>query len=254
MAVNWTGFGAFAIRVPGALGLGKLEVIRVNVVTITQETTTETTQAYPESDVGILQTADTISTESTWTISINTQSLDRMDLDLVFDQTMGAAASVQYPVYKVVTVPSSTAYDVTESGLAVDQVVEATELVSASGNVVLTQVAAAGSPTAGQYEVGLNTISFNAAEAGASVAIFYKKTASLAYRGGSNAVATLGELELFFRSKTTRQSTALRNYMWFPRIKRTSGFELGTGTDAITLEYEALLPSGWNLPYMEWVA
>ena len=256
MAVNWTGFGAFCLRRPGALGLGVLDVVRISEVNIAQEETTETTQAYPESDVGILQDSDTISSTSTWTITLNSQSLDYGDLDLVFNQTKGTAASVSYPVYKTGTIPSTSTYTITEAGLTADQVMEATILDSTNGNSRLTQIANAGvgSIATGQHAVGSAVITFHSGQAGQTVAYFYKKSASLAYRGGTNAIATLGEVELFFRMKSTRQATAKRTYLWFPRIKKDGGVELGSATDTITLTYRALLPSGWNLPYMEWEA
>lgn len=253
MAINFQGFGAFCIRRPGALGLGGLDVVRVAEVNIAQEVTTETAQAYPSDTTGILQDTDTVSTVSTWTVTTQHQSLDTGDIDLIFNQKMGTAASVTYPVYKTGTIPASPGpYTITETGLTADQVVEATILASTSpGNVKLTQIANAGSPTTGQFEVTSNTLTFHADQAGLAVGYFYKTTASLSYRGGANAIAELGELELFFRYKFGRSAT---RYLWFPRIQKEGGVTFGSGVDQIEMAYRALLPSGWNLPYMEWTA
>lgn len=252
MAVNFQGFGAFVLRQPGAgtLGNTRLSVMRISEIAIAQEVTTEAAQAYPADTTGVLQDVDTISSNSTWTITTQRMSMDTTDLDLVFDQRLGTAASITYPVYKVVTVPGASTYTVTETGLTVDQIIEATVLSSVSpGNVQLTQSAT--TPSSGQFQVTANTLTFHSAQASASVGIFYKTTASLAYRGGPAEIASLGELELFFRYKFGRSAT---RYMWFPRVQKEGGVNFGSAVDQIEIAYRALLPSGWNLPYLEWTA
>jgi len=253
VAINFQGFGAFCIRRPGALGVGGLDVIRVAEITIAQEVTTETAQAYPSDTTGVLQNTDTVSSTSTWTITTQQQSIDTGDLDLIFDQKMSTAASITYPTYKVGTIPASPGpYTITETGLTADQVVEATILASTSpGNVKLVQIANSGTPTTGQFEVTSNTLTFHSDQAGLSVGYFYKATASLAYRGGPAAISALGEVELFFRYRFGRSAT---RYLWFPRIQKSGGFSFGSGVDQIETSYTALLPSGWNLPYLEWTA
>ena len=252
MAINFSGFGSICQRVPGALGIGSLDVLRASSIDIEETLTTDSALSFPTSGVGILQEVDLMDQRSVWEITLQRQSVDTPNLDALFNQRVSAAAMVAIPVYKTGSIPSGTPYTITETGLTVDQVVEA-EVFSAvaPGNVQLTQIANAGIGTVatGQFGVGANTLTFASAQAGLNVGYFYKKSMSLAYRGGTQPLSPLGEFDLFFQYQTTR--TTVRN-LWFPRIRRNSGVSLSSSKGEVDSKYKALVPAGWNLPYMEW--
>lgn len=238
MALNLEGIGGVFMRQSG-----KLRPLRISSAKVAQETEDAVAQAYPSSSPGALQTSDTLTTSSKWTITLESESIDTLDLDLVFNQGQADIASIAVPQYVVGTIPSASPYDVTVTGITTSDVPDVTVLSStAPGNVVLT---------ASDYTVAANKITMAASTyAGKAVGVYWLKTGSLTKaRGGPNVVSAPGNLEFFFRYKFTR--TASRS-LWFPEIAKSGGVSFEPGGDNISLEFTASVPSGWQLPFLEW--
>lgn len=238
---NNTGSGQFAFV--DTLGQ-KLWVSRVFGATMAEEVTDETSQAYPSFATGPLQDVDVVSTERTVTLTIQIESIDTMDWGLILNRNTNTG-NITVPEFKSVTVPATAPYTATVSGLLEDQLVYATMARSAApGNLSLTQIDAADILTvaAGEFVVTADTLTFNAAQAGEVIGIFYDvaKTA-FAHFGGATS-NPLGNLRFLMAIKSTRQSTPL--FLNFKEIRREGGISLSASTDPYELTYRALLPAG----------
>lgn len=247
MATNITGVGVITAR-----SAGQLIPLRASKVSIAEEISSETVQGYPDGDVGILQVRDTKQLATTTTISLETGSYDEPLGDFLANQLTAIIATIPVPIVKVVTVPA-TPFAVTETGLTVDQLVDATILNDTSaGNIRMVQVTGATAIATNNYKVSANTITFHATDEGKKVLIYYQKTqTSLSSRGGTSATAGFTDLELFFKYKTTRNAAARSR--WYPKISPSQGFTFDPTGDSFTKEFIASLPSGWNHVYLDGV-
>jgi len=250
MALTVTGFGAFYLRDKTN---DELTPLRPNVFSIAQEITTETILAYPDSGVNTLQTLETITTETTYTLNVETGSFQDATFPLIFNQRASTQSNVVTLVQKVVTVPSGSPYTVTESGLTVDQDVTAVLLSTSSpGDVYLDQSPSVDTPDPGEFEVTANTLTFNAAQAGASVSIAYEKTeSSLSIIGGPAPLDPFIDGLEFFGKAKVKASTSVWNF-WTRNLSKSEGIEFGTDVDNLPLSFSMGTYSGWNTPFMLW--
>lgn len=250
MALNINGAGFICQRKDGLL-----YPLFASTFSWNEELETQESEGYPVNDVGLLQKTDLVAIRSTITVTVGTQSLDEMDFSrMIIDQDWGTIASLVVPVLKSGTIPSSPPYTITETGLTEDQDVEITTLSdTAPGKVSLTQIAAAGTPAAGQFEVTANTMTFHNGLAGKQIVYFYKKTqTNIQSLGGTLSSSYLGEVEILGKVRTTRSS--IMN-VWFPRCQSLTGTSLDITADAAQREYRATIPTslGFNRPYLIWV-
>lgn len=238
---NNTGSGQFAfVDTVGQI----LWVSRVFGATFAEESTDETAQAYPSFDTGPLQDVDVISTERTVTLTIQIESIDTMDWSLILNRNSNTA-NITVPAFKSVTVPSVAPYEATVTGLTSDQVVYATVARSAApGNLSLSQIPAADilDVAAGEFVVTANTLTFNAAQAGQVIGIFYDELLTAQQHFGGATANPLGNLRFIMAIRSTRQSTPL--IFSFKEIRREGGISISAGTDPYELTYRALLPAG----------
>lgn len=250
MALN-AGFGRFAFVDPNAT-YQTLYVSRVLSASFEEEITSENSQAYPSFSVGALENVDTITTERTVTLTVEIESIDTMDWSLILNRYQNTA-NVTVPEFVSVTVPAVAPYTVAVTGLTTDQVVYATVVESAApGNVELTQIANADvlSITPGEFAIDTDVITFDAAQAGTTVGIYYDvaKT-SFAHYGGATQ-NEIGNLRFLMAVESQRQSNPL--LFAFNNVKRSGGLAVSTGTDAFSLEYQALLPTGDAEVFKAW--
>lgn len=238
---NNTGSGRFGfIDTAGKI----LYVSRIFGATVSEESTDETSQAYPSFDTGPLQDVDVISTERNVSLTIQIESIDTMDWVLILNRNLNTA-NIVVPEFKSVTVPATAPYTVTETGLTVDQTVFATVATSvAPGNLSLTQIdfADVSAIGAGEFAVSGNTLTFAAAQAGQTVGIAYDVTKTAQAHFGGATFNQLGNLVFTMAIRSTRQSAPL--IFTFREIRREGGISISAGTDPYELTYRALLPAG----------
>jgi hypothetical protein len=238
---NNTGSGQFAFVDPAGQILW---VSRVFGATFAEESTDETAQAYPSFDTGPLQDVDVISTERTVTLTIQIESIDTMDWSLILNRGLNTA-NITVPMFRSVTVPATGPYEVAVTGLTADQTVYATVAQSAApGNLALTQIDVADVATIAprEFAVGADEITFDEAQAGATVGIFYDELLTAQEHFGGATANPLGNLRFIMAIRSTRQSTPL--IFSFKEIRREGGISISAGTDPYELTYRALLPAG----------
>lgn len=246
MANNIIGFGAIGVRQEGSF-----RPLRASNFVIENERESESVEAFPYGEPGPLGEVDLKDLSSKWAVKISLPSIDTRDLELIFDQLFATQASIIVPtVGGVYTVPATGAAEVTIAGLTTTDIVDVALLSdSAPGNVGMTK--AAGVPATGEYQIAAGKLTFNAAQAGKTVAVYRRTSQSnLKVIGGPSAVAQLGKLEIFGIAKTTRGTARI----WLPSCQKDGGASFDGSADAFELSYKALIPTelGWNQPYMLW--
>jgi hypothetical protein len=249
MAINVTGQGYFGKR-----QAGRFHPLALAQFSFASTEDIQKSYAFPECDIAPLQVADETTKQQEYQITANIQSLDELDIDeWVFGQKSATQSNITVPKITCVTVPLVSPYTATVTGLTVDQAIEATILTAnAPGKVYLTQIASAGSPTDGQFDVTADTITFNAAQAGKTVAIWYfEEEASITAIGGTAGFVEVGTFEMVGRLTTTRTNT---QFLWMPRVRYNGGFTLDGSADNAERTMTALIDPdrGFTLPYLKW--
>lgn len=201
-----------------------------------------------------IQILDSAIVSETFTLTLAQESSNNTDLQIALDAREQVVASGVLPLTKVVTVPAIGPFTVTLTELtsaAADQDISIVAL-DENSPLPLTRVPAAGTPTAGQFTSGAaKLLTFNAAQAGKSVLVYFFETRTAFKQiGGAALRRQLGNLEFFGILKSTRWTKRV----WAPSVSRVSGSSLGvTGSvEANSLEYRINTPTGYNFPFLMW--
>lgn len=246
--------GALFLRTGEGLS-SQLTYVRPSAFNISSETTQLEALGFPVGDAAsTIQVLDSAVGIEKFTLKFSQQSLNNMDLQLALDAREQAATSFVVPRTKIVTVPSASPYTVTLTEMtstAADQDVSGVVL-DENTPVPLVRVLAAGTPTAGQFAAGASkVITFNSAQAGKQVALYFFETVSTGQViGGSYLRDQFGTMEFIGIIKSTRFTKRI----WCPSVTRVSGINLGvTGSVETTeLEYKINTPTGFNFPMLLW--
>jgi hypothetical protein len=234
---------------------GTLYYARPSAITISSETTQLEALGFPAGDAAnTIQVLDSAVGIERYTLTLSQQSINDMDLQVLLDARSQAATSFTVPRVKIVTVPASTPYTVTltEMSSALADADVSAVVADESTPQPLTRVAAAGSPTNGQFTVSAaKLITFNSAQAGKTVFLYFFETVATGkVIGGSQLRNQFGSMEFLGILKGTR----IHKKFWLPSISRVSGINLGvTGNvETAELEYRINTPTGYNFPMLIW--
>jgi hypothetical protein len=203
-------------------------------------------------NVGPVQKLDSAVQSEDWTLKLTQESFDKLDLQLILDQREATIASIQLPGETTnVTVPSTAPYTVTVNGLTADQNVKST-VVSDTAPLYLNQVTGSATVTAGTFKVTANTITFDAAQAKETVALYYLETkTNIEIVGATAAPASYG----YCAFKGIVKGSRTTQHVWFPRVAYTRDFEQAYGDKSeVSLEYDVLTPAAWGQPFAFWDA
>lgn len=198
-------------------------------------------------DPGPAQVVDSANGRETYTGSLTLQSIDKLDLGLILN-TQLATTTISLPEPTKITVPSTSPYTVTVTGLTLDQSVQA-QVLSEKSPMYLTQATYdAGTPATGTFEVAADTLHFHADQAGDTVAINYLKTyADVEIYGGNTASLEYTDMAFYGMMLGTR--TDLRIYI--KKMTMIGNFELAFAGEASEIEmgFKLVKPEDWNRPY-----
>lgn len=252
MAVTLQGFGQFAMVDDTGLSLYG---VRPNQFTLTNEITTEDILYYPAGSCTTLQTLATRTTESTWTLEVNSGWFDDLTIPFIFNQRLSPAQpNVVSRKVQTYTVPAAgNAQTVTVTGLTADQPdVYVTVIDNANGDTALTRVATAtGAAAATEYDVSADTITLDPgeAQAGKTIQVTYLATeTSLDIYGGPATAAPMGTLQ--FIGKFCPQGTGNIYSIWLKEIEQSEGTAFDSEADSLTFTYTVKTPADWNSPFM----
>jgi hypothetical protein len=220
----------------------KLIVGRYSAVSIGQTIETRKVKAFP-TEPGLQVTVDSAKSSEEWLLTVSTGSFDDMDFELIFDQQSQTSASGSIPEFKTVTIPATTPFTVTVTGLDAASV-KAT-ILSSEGNIPLTK----GAVSATGFTASGTTLTFDEDNAGLTVAIIYNKAyTNLEMIGGPTPDVPYGNLQFFGVIDGPRFE---RKKIWLPIVSRSSGVDLAFADETTAdLEYECLVPPSWSKPYM----
>jgi hypothetical protein len=238
--------GRFVAETPD----NKLHVFAPSTFTLSSAPTVIEAKGFPKGSIGKKGILASAVSELIWTMSMDQEFTDGIDIQMLVDQKAAVNASIALPKTQLITVPSGSPYTVTVTGLLADQDVVATVL--GTSPLYLTRVLAAATPAAGEFEVNADAVAFNAAQAGASVLIRYLKTYStISIIGGTNADSSYGTLSFSGEVLGSADASTQGKTIYIPQVDRVSGATLGV-TGAVvssTLEYRCSTPSGWAVPF-----
>jgi hypothetical protein len=246
MANNINGFGKVGVFDPVAQ---TWQALRTVAITLASDASSEKVQSFPTGECGPLITVDSKANPVSWTAGISVNSIDDNDLAVIFDQKWlsSGVTAINLPDVTVATIPLSTPYEITIAGLAVGDTVAANVLNDTSNGVNLPVTAAVVSPTNAQKVSG--KVVFDASFAGKSVSIYrLSSTTPTKILGGNAPLAIYPEISFFGVFCSTRMSKKL----YIPRLKRSNGASFDVTADSFDMEYDALVPSGWAVPYAIW--
>jgi hypothetical protein len=245
MAITVSGFGSFVFR---DTTNDEVTAMRPNAFTLSRDVTSEDILFYPNSGVNTLQTLTTITTETSWTLSVESGWFSDQMIPFLFDQRAEAATTRTLLKSQVSTIPA-TPHEVTITGLTADQdTVHCTLIDNSNGDTYMTRVATAtGAGATGEFDVSADTITFDASDEGKSVLITYEIAESVAGYGGAATASPLGTIE--FAGKFKASNSATTYGIWLPSITLAAGLEFGSGVDNLTYEFSVGTPANYNSPF-----
>jgi len=192
--------------------------------------------------------------KETWTLQLDQESIDEMDLERILDARQQTITSIVVPDTKVITIPAGapSEYTLTElSSTAADQDISVV-ILSDTAPYSLKRVLASATPAAGEFtSEAAKVLQFNAAEVGKQAIVYYPVTMSnLKAIGGTALRAPWGNMEFFGIISGTR----VNKKIWCPSISRISGANLGVSAELnpASLQYRINTPTGYNFPMLIW--
>lgn len=250
MPTNFTGWGRALFREAN----GVVRPTPFSSFTVTSESTSESSEAFPLGSCGPLVEVDVTIPKTTWKLAIAQQSVDAMAIERIFDKKFVTSSTLSVPRTEVFQVPATGPAEVAIAGLTTTETLSVTLLNDiAPGNVPLTRASGA-SPAVGEFSVAAGEITLNSAQAAGKYVFVYRRvalTTSERSIGGTNAPSSLGNMEFYGTGCNPRMGVF---YFWMPKVSRDSGIEFGSGTDEFSTEYKVLTPEGWGEPYIAWTA
>ena len=245
------GFGDFTRRQPD----GRLNIVRAGAFTLARTREEDEVQVYPTGTTGPLSTFFNRTTTETWTVTLDSPSIQDNTLPYLFDQEVFTGTDIPIVIQTPITVPSTGPFTVTVTGLEEDQPVSSTLLraIISPGDEYFEQIDFADVATIaqGQFAVSADTITYAAADAGTEHLINYRSTqASLDIIGGPAPRNPIGSFELF--AKVEFLASPRTWNFWAPNATISADIEFGSEVDTISNEYALSGVPGWSYPWMMW--
>ena len=215
------------------------------------EVATLTAECYQK---GIRKTKATAEGTVTDTLTLRLQYNDWASLGFTLDAFPKTEASVNIPILKFGTVPTSAPYEITDADITTagdDNVKSYVSEVGTWGQPgSLTKAASAGTAGPREADVQVGKIVYNAAQAGAPITYtVLKEYTSIQAYGGPGDQTKYGDLAFRGQVYSTEQTDPWPIY--FPQIQRNGRPSLAFAGDVPILEipFLAITPSGWDVPY-----
>ena len=175
MPNNISGVGVIGARDPETSELYMSPAFTFSLV---EERTAEVATGYPAIDCAPLQDLDVADKQSTFTVNMGTQILDRQAINwILFNNKRQTATSIELPRLDTGVV---TAGAITIAGLTVDQPNVSVAILddAAPGNRGLLPQASGGTITPDVFEVGAGTVTVDGAYNGKTAVVYHRTTES----------------------------------------------------------------------------
>ncbi|MEO1523664.1 MAG: hypothetical protein AAFU78_23195, partial [Cyanobacteria bacterium J06633_2] len=233
---------------PAATGQAKVLWVQPSTIAIAGEGETVTAQGVPWTPGSLLDIASA-NLSTTYTGTIAFQKLGITEMSILLNTQFEAASSEPIPIPFQTTISSDAA---TVTGLTEDQNVMVS-VTTEGKQQFLTQIAAAGVPAAGEYEVTANTITFNASEFadGTQITGVYLSTVSTGtVIGGQTTSSSYGNIA--FYGKLLNTEFTGNPSIYIPQFSIDTAFDLsllGAAGDDVEVPITLTTPPGYNRPF-----
>lgn len=218
---------------------------------LTADSTPKESQKF--NSIGDLVTASKVkgTTEYEFTLSFN--EVDWGHMGFALNQFPRTASSVAIPTLKYGTVPTVGPYTIADADLIVGNIDDVSVSITdggAWGEAGQWLTVVAGAPSAGEVQVAAGTLTFNAAQAGATVTYpIYKTYTSAQDLGGPSGGLTWGEFEFWGKILVPSISQGLSIHIPKATIAEEPGLSIDDGVPTISVVCGMGTPTGWDKPY-----
>lgn len=209
----------------------------------------ETFDASAFSKDATIEIVDTVTKSNTWSLSVEMESFDKNDFELLLNEFTQASTNWVFPTCKADTVPTTAPYEIVDADLAGTTItdVHVTLLSSGAGDEKAFQmVAAPTSPsvTEAQLDEPNTKLVFDSSFAGRSIAYIIYQPYNLDTIFVEDNPTKLNTLSFFGILAGPRLQSGLAVYI--PRMSRLTGFELAVADETTaSIEYRPTV-SGAN--------
>lgn len=245
------GAGAVAIR---RISDSRLLYLNNNSKYTFTKNTTDGEKVQGFNSTGALVDLDVAGQETTFELEVASKKNTRNINEMVLDSEYVTKATYSTPWVETATVASGS---VTLNGSA--SPTATTMAVTLLDGTKLTSTG--GTPAAGQFkDNGDGTVTFNAAENGKTVVIFYKYTASNVFVQGGADQSNIGYVEVMFHQVSGSSSDPTKkgvDVLWLPKcsLSGESTFEFSNEVQDKSFKLTAIIPdspAGYLVPYV-WI-
>lgn len=248
MPTNIKGLGMIGTRIDGYF-----VPLLASAFNATEELTSEDAKGYSQSDCSILQITDTVTRESTMTVTLGAQSIDDMEMAvLLFNTPWGETPSLMVPNIIAAKIPAATPFEVSVVGLTVNAPIDVTIVRdNVPGKQPMKKVTVAPAEL-DEFQVSAGKLTFHSSAANLNILIYTREEiVDKKTLGGTNPYSRFENMEVFGKLCTTRTQS---RKIWFPRCTSNTGLNFDPTGDAFTRELRASIPSElqFNYPYVVW--
>lgn len=210
-------------------------------IEISGESDSLTSQKFAE---GLLVTAGSVQSSQSFTMTIGIQAIDWVTMQFAYGLKSAVTATVDLPVMRYATIPSTSPYEIVDTDITTDQV-----RVAFVGGAALT--ATESTPATGEFEVDTAStkLVFATADAGKAIAYRVLKTyTNIRSIGAESAVTPLRAFEFY---GTVFNGNGDRYGLKIPNMSRLGIPTLSLTGDAaqFDLEFELIVGAGKLLPF-----
>lgn len=241
------GAGALAIR---RISDNRLLWLNTNSKYTLTKATTEGDKVQGFNSTGTLVDLDVAGQEESYELEVSSKKNTRNINEMVLDSVYVAKTNFQAPWVESATI----AADYTLKGGT--PVASTMQVSSLDGSTIYERVA--GAPNAGQFkDDGDGTVTFNAADVGKLVVIYYKIQHATSFTQGGADHEAVGYVDVMFHQVSGTSSTSPKkgvDIIWLPKcsISGEASFEYSNEVQDKTFKLTGLIPdtpAGWVKPY-----
>lgn len=198
---------------------------------------------------GTLVTASRVKGSTSYSFTLSYNEIDWGNLGFALNQFPRSASAVTIPTLKYGTVPAAAPYTITDAGISASNVSVVITKSGAWGQAGQSLVV--GGSGSGSVAVASTTLTFNAAQAGASVA--YLAYASSSYSaqdyGGPTGGAAWGSFEFWGTIFIPTLTSGTKIYIPEASISEDPTITIDDGVPTVEVVCGMNTPTGWDKPF-----
>lgn len=198
---------------------------------------------------GTLVTASKVKGSTSYSFTLSYNEIDWGNLGFALNQFPRSATAATIPTLKYGTVPTTAPYTITDTGISATNV---SVVITKSGTWGQAgQALTVGGTGAGTVAVSSTTLTFNAAQAGASVAYlaYASSTFNAQDYGGPTGGKTWGKFEFWGTIFIPSLTSGTKIYIPEASISEDPTITIDDGVPTVEVVCGMTTPSGWDKPF-----